>query len=92
MFLNSRCLRAFAAWAGVLAIISGATVTAQAGFGLEKFDGLEYVPRVSALSVVRELGPGAATAAVLFALVTWAHPLSSVKSDHTFRRLFCALC
>lgn len=76
VFLDGRYWRVFATWAAVLATINGVTVTVQAGFGLEKFGGLEYVPCVSAISVVRELGPGAATAAILFALVTWSHPLS----------------
>ena len=86
MILDRRYLRVFAAWATLLATITGAAVTAEAGSSLAKFGGLDYVPRVCVLSVVRELGPSVATTASLFALVTWAHPFSFADVHSRLRR------
>ncbi len=67
---------AFGAWAAILAVLAGASVTIQVAFGLSKFGGLEYVPRVAMVSIVRELGPGSACGALVLSLITWAHYLS----------------
>jgi ABC-type transporter Mla maintaining outer membrane lipid asymmetry permease subunit MlaE len=45
----------------------------QAGFGLQKFGGAQYLPRVVALGIVREIGAGTAASAAVLALVNWAH-------------------
>ncbi len=42
---------------GVTALSTGMVITLQFGFGLEKFGGKLYVPKIVALSIVRELGP-----------------------------------
>ncbi len=41
----------------VCAISTGMVITLQFGMGLEKFGGKLYVPKIVALSIVRELGP-----------------------------------
>lgn len=41
----------------VTAMSTGMVITLQFGFGLEKFGGKLYVPKIVALSIVRELGP-----------------------------------
>lgn len=41
----------------VCAISTGMVITLQFGLGLEKFGGKLYVPKIVALSIVRELGP-----------------------------------
>jgi len=63
----------FASWTFVLSYIAGAAVTVCVGLGLSKFDGLDYVPRIASLSILRELGPGAAASAAVLSLVSWAH-------------------
>ena len=45
---------------GIVAVTSvfiGMVMTIQFAFGLQRFGGLEYIPRVIVLSFVRELGP-----------------------------------
>lgn len=41
----------------ITGITSGAVMTLQFGFGLEKFGGKLYIPKVLGLSIVREMGP-----------------------------------
>jgi len=41
----------------ITGITTGAVMTLQFGYGLEKFGGKLYVPKVVALSIVREMGP-----------------------------------
>lgn len=41
----------------ITGITSGAVMTLQFGYGLEKFGGKYYIPKVLALSIVREMGP-----------------------------------
>lgn len=41
----------------VCAISTGSVITMQFGFGLAKFGGKLYIPKIVALSIVRELGP-----------------------------------
>lgn len=61
--------------ATTFSVVVGIINTAQFSFGLAKFGGLEYAPRVLILSVVRVMGPGVSTAAALYALVVWTHEL-----------------
>lgn len=42
---------------GITGITSGAVMTLQFGFGLEKFGGKLYIPKVLGLSIIREMGP-----------------------------------
>ena len=41
----------------ITGITSGAVMTLQFGYGLEKFGGKPYIPKVLGLSIVREMGP-----------------------------------
>ncbi len=41
----------------ITGITTGAVMTLQFGYGLEKFGGKLYVPKVVALSIIREMGP-----------------------------------
>lgn len=41
----------------ITGITAGAVMTLQFGYGLEKFGGKLYVPKVVALSIIREMGP-----------------------------------
>ncbi len=41
----------------ITALSTGMVITLQFGFGLEKFGGKLYVPKIVALSIIRELGP-----------------------------------
>lgn len=78
-------------WTFVCAIASGAGITLQSGHGLFQL-GLEFLPRVASLAIVRELGSSAATCGVLFALVTWTHGLSiAAVRDCRSRAIPCAL-
>jgi hypothetical protein len=58
-----------------LAAFVGALLAGQAGLGLQKFGGAEYLMRVVILSVARSLAPGVTGSALLVAFVVWAHPL-----------------
>lgn len=69
----SKLWRLFVIWGTAIAAVSASIITFQSGFGLRKFGGLEYVPRLLALALVREMGPGAATSAALIGLVHWTH-------------------
>jgi|SRR6185369_11490727 len=63
--------------ASAFSILLGVVVTVQYSFGLAKFGGLEYAPRVLAFGVVRVLGGGTSVAAMLYALLVWTHPLNA---------------
>lgn len=41
----------------ITGITSGAVMTLQFGYGLEKFGGKPYIPKVLGLSIIREMGP-----------------------------------
>ena len=58
-----------------LSVLVGAATTVQFSFGLAKFGGLEYLPRVLVLSMSRVFGTGVSASASLFALLVWTHPL-----------------
>jgi hypothetical protein len=69
-----RCGPHVLAWSMVLAaayaLVAGAARCAGFDFGLKRFGGLEYVPRVVSLMAIRALGPGvAAMASALTAVV-----------------------
>ena len=51
------------------AVVAGSLSTIQFCFGLAKFGGLEYAPRVTVLSSVREVGPAVSASATLLALL-----------------------
>jgi hypothetical protein len=74
----------------VLSIVVGTLMSAQFGFGLAKFGGLEYVPRIVVLSGVRLTGAGASAAASLFALLVATHRASSASVRPMLRRLASA--
>jgi hypothetical protein len=65
----------FACLLAGFAVFMGFLLTLQAGFGLERFGGHEHLPRITALQLLRSIGPATAGSAVLFALLIWAHPL-----------------
>ena len=71
-----RFCRLYAILVIAFAALVGAVMAAQTGFGLRKFGGYEYIPRVIVLSAARSLAPGVAGSALLVAFVVWAHPLS----------------
>lgn len=79
-----RFWRLFAIWGAVVAMASGAAVTLQAGVGLHRFGGSEYLPRATALIIVREGGGSVASAAVL-ALVQWAHAIQPTQLQRLWR-------
>lgn len=68
-----RLWRLLAIWGAIVAAIFGAAVTLQVGVGLYKFGGSQYLPRVVALSIVREGGAGTTASAAVLALVNWSH-------------------
>jgi hypothetical protein len=74
---EARFFWAFAAWALLLAVTIGSVLTLQVADGLTKFGGLEYLARVTSLSIVRDLAPGAAATATFLALIVWSHPLDA---------------
>lgn len=62
-----------ATWCALLGALSGFAMTIRFGSAFSRFGGLEYLPRLIWLSVVREWGASVATSAAVLALVTWAH-------------------
>lgn len=81
----ARLWRLLARWSALLAVLSGVATTLQAGFGLSAFDGLEYLPRVTSLEIVRVLAGGAANAGTVLAIVQWAHPCESAQLRNSWR-------
>lgn len=70
---SARLPRTFVAFALPIAIMTGLVMALRFGSGLSELGGLEYAPRVVALTSLFELAPGTCGAAALFALVTWGH-------------------
>jgi hypothetical protein len=63
--------------AGAFAVLAGSVATVHFCFGLAKFGGLEYAPRVTLLSSIHALGPAVSAWALLLALLIWTHPLDA---------------
>lgn len=83
----ARFFRAFA-----LLLVAGATVsslaaTLEVGWGLRGFGGLEYLPRVVALSATREYAPGVAFATALVAWLVQTHAWDEAATRSRFRPL-----
>ena len=72
--------------AGAFASLAGSVTTIQFCFGLARFGGLEYAPRVSVMSSVRVLGPGTSVSATLIALLIWTHRLDAGAVQPTLSR------
>jgi hypothetical protein len=68
-----RLLSMQSAIGAILSLVVGVVTTVQFSFGLVKFGGLEYAPRVLILSAVHDYGPGVSAAASLYALLVWTH-------------------
>lgn len=69
-----------------LSLLAGFGLVVQIGFGLRKFGGLEYIPRILALSAVRTIGGGVVAAASLYALLAWTHHASPADIRRNLRR------
>lgn len=68
-------------------VLLGIVTTVQFATGLLKFGGLEYAPRVTVLSVVRDgVGSGASAAAALFAVLVWTHRVEAHAVRSHLRR------
>jgi hypothetical protein len=63
--------------AGAFAVLAGSAATVQFCFGLARYGGLEYAPRVTVISSVRVLGPATSASAMLVALLIWTHQLDA---------------
>ncbi|HET9931540.1 MAG TPA: ABC transporter permease [Polyangiaceae bacterium] len=78
-------------WGGALValpLLAGAVTAVQSAHGLAKFGGLEYAPRVCALSVVREIAPASGTGAAVIAAVAWAHRVGTNSAASHLRSLY----
>lgn len=71
-----------------LAALAGSVTVLSAGFGLRKFGGFEYVPRILALSSVREIGPGVSASAALLTLLIWTHGTDAAAVRSNLVRVF----
>ena len=83
---ESRFWRALGAWLLVLSAATGVAVTLATAHALSPFVPMTRVPSVMALRNLRELGPGAVSSAVTFALVTWGHFLDEKPLRDRCRR------
>jgi phospholipid/cholesterol/gamma-HCH transport system permease protein len=71
--LDARILRLALVIGAAFGIGIGCVEAIQFGFGLQRFGGLEYVPRVVVLSLVRADGPAIALSAVCYAALFVFH-------------------
>lgn len=78
-------VRVFCGWVVASSIASGVAGALEAGFGLQKFGGLEYVPRILALETLRVTAPRLAAISACFASVAWAHRRGPGASAGTWR-------
>jgi hypothetical protein len=73
----ARVLRVAPAVAGIYAFWIGVVDSVRFGYGLRRFGGIEYVPRVIALSMTRSDGARASFVAACFTLVVVLHRASA---------------
>jgi phospholipid/cholesterol/gamma-HCH transport system permease protein len=82
-----RFLRPFVAWLAIFSMLAGAAMTFQFAFGLSKFGGLEYLPRVVSLRFFREIAGGLSFSAALFAWITVTHGDDESAARRQFRSI-----
>ena len=70
-------------------VLSGIATTLQAGYALQVFGGVEYIPRILALSIPRVSAPHVAAMSACFALVAWAHRSGPGGTLGTWRARLC---
>jgi ABC-type transporter Mla maintaining outer membrane lipid asymmetry permease subunit MlaE len=79
-------LRLSVNWIALVAAAYGSVLAIQTGFGLREFGGIEYLPRVTSLAAVRDLGASGAISGALIALVYWAHRLDTEQLQDCLRQ------
>ena len=86
-----RVALSFVVAASIVATLTGAAIALEMGFGLGKFGGLEYLPRVLALAGARELGAASSAAGALYAFLIWSQAVPAVRLRAQMRRAGPAL-
>jgi hypothetical protein len=81
----------YSVWLTLLAVLTSVALTLQTGFALSKFGGIELVPRITTLSIIRVQAQGVVFSAALFAWISATHdspkPFIRSKFWATARRL-----
>jgi hypothetical protein len=83
----ARFYRAFALLVALVAAASSVAATLRFAWGLRSFGGVEYLPRVVALSTIREYAPGVVSAMALFAWLVQSHGWDRETARQHFRPL-----
>lgn len=71
-----------------IALVAGSSSTLETVWALRKFGGIEYAPRGTTLSALREIGPAAGSGAAIAAMIAWAHQVRSNKVGLHHRGLY----